>query len=325
MNQHDDQHDDLERTVARSLGQRTERASTSVPDLDGVWTHVDRRRSRRRHVAAVGSLAVVAVGALGVASLGGGDTNRIPAPAASPDVQAAWRCMNQLDYFEEGSPAVFFSTCEPAEVDGSARAFDLPSPTTPADMVATTAPYPTTTTIVCLAPASVPTTASADAVATTVPCGWWGTPPTTPVQEVRHQVEAGETLASISAAYGIPVEEIVALNPWGGRSDVTLVEGETIMIALRPISPTSTEPELMPTTTTIAGRSVVEQEYTVQPGDSIASIADRYGITLEQLINYNQLSDGADHLLLPGEQLLVPPAALVPSDTFPVTTTTEIP
>ena len=107
---------------------------------------------------------------------------------------------------------------------------------------------------------------------------------------------------------------------------MTLVEGETIVIALRPIwPPPPTEPELMPTTTTIAGRSANEQEYTVQAGDSLASIADRYGITLEQLINYNQFADGADHLLLPGEQLLVPPAALVPSYTVPVTTSTSTP
>ncbi len=269
------EHDDLERTVARSLRQRTERISTSVPDLDGVWAHVDRRRSRRRHVAAVGSLAVVAAGAMGIATLGGGDPDRIPAPAASTDLQAAWRCTNQLDHFEEGSSAVFFATCEATEVDGSARIFDLPTPTT-------VPVYPTTTTIVCLAPTTAPATAPADAVATTA--------------------------AADAVATTAPADAMATTVPCGWGPP-----------------PTTAPVEMMPTTTTIAGRSAVEQEYTVQPGDSLASIAERYGITLEQLINYNQFSDGADHLLLPGEQLLVPPTAVVPSGTVPVTTTTSMP
>lgn len=83
--------------------------------------------------------------------------------------------------------------------------------------------------------------------------------------------------------------------------------------------------DTMSTTTTVDERFPGEQEYTVQAGDSLASIADRYGITLEQLINYNEFDDGADHVLLPGDRLLVPPGALVPSHTVPVTTSTSIP
>ena len=78
----------------------------------------------------------------------------------------------------------------------------------------------------------------------------------------------------------------------------------------------------VPTSTTIfAERSPYEQEHTIRPGDSLSSIADLYGITLQQLVNYNEFADGADHLLLPDERLLVPPDALVPS-AEPTTTTT---
>lgn len=81
----------------------------------------------------------------------------------------------------------------------------------------------------------------------------------------------------------------------------------------------------LPTSTTVSdARSPYEQEHTIRPGDSLSSIADLYGITLEQLVNYNMFADGADHLLVPDERLLVPPGALVPTaePTTTATTTT---
>ncbi len=309
--------DDLEQLISGSLASRSERIGSTGHSLDDVHRRVELRRGRRRHVAAFGATAMLAAGAFALTAIGSSDpavTPLVPADAADQaDVQTAWRCTGQLDV-SDGSDATFFADCQFAAVDANGAVISVPVSTVPL--------YPTTTSV-CLA---APTT---DVAVTTVPCTW-GAPPTTPVQEVTHQVEAGETLASISAAYGIPIEEIVSLNAWGGRSDVTLVEGETIVIALRPISPASTVPvPTSTTTTTFDGRFPLEQEYTVQPGDSLVSISDMFGITLEQLINYNQFADGADHLLVPGERLFVPPNAFVMYDTQPgsppVTTTTSIP
>lgn len=296
------EHDDLERLISGSLASRSERAGTAAHSLDDVHRRVDLRRGRRRHVAAFGATAVLAAGAFALTAIGSSDpsvTPLVPADAVDQaDVRTAWRCTGQLDVTDDQG-ASYFAHCEQVTAD---------------DSVSATIPLYPTTTIVWYdcSPTSSP--------AVTDPCG------TTPVQEVTHRVGAGETLASISAAYGITIEEIVAVNPWGGRTDVTLVEGETIVIALRPIwPPPPTEPELMPTTTTIAGRSAVEQEHTIRSGDSLASIADLYGITIEQLINYNQFDDGADHVLLPGDRLLVPPAALVPAGIPTVPTSTSTP
>ena len=285
------EHDDLERTVARSLRQRTERVSTSEPDLDGVWAHVDRRRNRRRHVAAVGSLAVVAVGALGITALGSGDPDRIPAPAAAPDLQAAWRCTNQLDYFEEGSPAVFFATCEPTEIDGAAPIFDLPTPTTAAEVTATSVPlYPTTTTFVCRAPTTAPaTSAPEDAVAPTVPCSTFPTDDTV----------FPSTTTSIYLG-GVPVT-----SP---PRDTLPAEAGTV-----------------PTSTVAGARAPYEQSYTLVAGDSLAAIAERFGFTLEQLVNYNQFPDGLGHLILPGDLIKIPPGGVIVDQTAPVTTTTSMP
>ncbi len=300
------EHDEFEHTVARSLRQRAESVGGSVPDLDGVWAHVERRRRRRRHVAAVGSAAVVAVGALGITTLGGGEPDGIPAPAAaSSDVQAAWRCTDQLDYFESGSRAVFFLTCESVTVDGAAVTLGLPTPTTPSD--GTVAAVPMTT----LPGAGVATTA--------------------PVQEITYLVRAGDTLTSIAAAFGMSVDEIVAVNPWGGRSDVALVEGETIVVALTPVPTVPVRSIDVATTTTSivrsvpAGRSPVEQQHVVAPDDSVTSIATAYDVTVEQLVNYNEWPDGVGHLLLIGDTILIPPGAAIAPRTATAPTTTSLP
>lgn len=281
-------HDDLERIVIRSLRQQTERASASVPDLEGVWIHLDRRRSRRRHVAVGGSVAIVAVGALGLASVSRGDPDRIPAPAAAvtPDAQAAWRCTDQLDHFEEGSPAVFFVNCESVTVDGSARIFDVPTPTTPGDGTFVGVP------------------------ATAVPMETVQT--TAPVQETRYTIQTGDTIESIAAAFDTSPEAIADLNQWNDLLPERIQAGDTILVALIPF-------DAVPTTVERTGS---EQPYVIQEGDSLGGIASTFDITLEQLVNYNQFEDGPSQLILVGDLILIPPDALLVAAT---TTTSVLP
>lgn len=54
-----------------------------------------------------------------------------------------------------------------------------------------------------------------------------------------------------------------------------------------------------------------EQAYVVVAGDSLASIAALHDIALDTLIIYNKFADGVDHLIVPGEYVLIPPGALV--------------
>ncbi|NNE13220.1 MAG: LysM peptidoglycan-binding domain-containing protein, partial [Ilumatobacter sp.] len=76
---------------------------------------------------------------------------------------------------------------------------------------------------------------------------------------------------------------------------------------------TTTTTTLPPDFTPEAGtRSPVEQTYTIQSGDSLGAIAARYDITLEQLVNYNQFPQGSSQLILPGDEIRIPPDSLVP-------------
>jgi LysM repeat protein len=75
------------------------------------------------------------------------------------------------------------------------------------------------------------------------------------------------------------------------------------------------------TTTTIAeadgpavdedGRSAAPQEYTVQAGDAVSSIASRFGIPMQELANFNEWPNGINQAIFPGDVIGIPPGARV--------------
>ena len=59
--------------------------------------------------------------------------------------------------------------------------------------------------------------------------------------------------------------------------------------------------------------SPIEQIYTVVPNDSLSKIASLYDISVDVLIAYNGWTDGIGHLLLAGDEILIPPETPIPS------------
>ncbi|GGJ59214.1 LysM repeat protein [Anoxybacillus voinovskiensis] len=90
-----------------------------------------------------------------------------------------------------------------------------------------------------------------------------------------HTVRAGETLSMIARDYGI---SLVDLKVWNQLSTDTIYVGQVLRVA----KPTET-----PTTTPTETKAVT---YTVQAGDSLYSIAAKYGITVQQLKTINNLT-----------------------------------
>lgn len=90
--------------------------------------------------------------------------------------------------------------------------------------------------------------------------------------------------------------------------------------AVQPTSYVMVEPET--TTTTIAGSAATvppegaidpnEQTYVIVGGDSVFGIAEKHGITMDQLVQYNQWPDGINHVLDVGAEIKIPPNAKVP-------------
>ncbi|MBN1642578.1 MAG: LysM peptidoglycan-binding domain-containing M23 family metallopeptidase [Anaerolineae bacterium] len=111
-----------------------------------------------------------------------------------------------------------------------------------------------------------------------------------PFQEgqIVHVVAAGETLYWIAERYGVTVDALVAAN---GISDAHWIE-----VGQRLVIPASDK----------QGPAAGSFAYTVQPGDTVALIARRYGIGTDLLTQANRLTN--PNLIFVGQILVVPVA-----------------
>ena len=93
-----------------------------------------------------------------------------------------------------------------------------------------------------------------------------------------HKVRRGETLGSIARRYGISVSQ---LKRWNGLRSNTAKVGTTLKVS-------NPEKQSKSTTTTTTTTSNEKQKYyTVKRGDSLSSIAERFGVTVAQLREWN--------------------------------------
>ena len=111
-----------------------------------------------------------------------------------------------------------------------------------------------------------------------------------------HLVAAGDTLASIANRYGTTVEAIAEVNGITNPSQIFI--GTQLTIADGVPSPTeaSSDP---------GGTSL----HTVEPGETLAAIASRFGTTVQSLVSTNAIEN--PDLIKPGDQLTVPVAGWV--------------
>jgi membrane-bound lytic murein transglycosylase D len=109
-------------------------------------------------------------------------------------------------------------------------------------------------------------------------------------QRVEHQVRAGESFWSIGRRYGIGTRELAAWNGMAPRD--TLSIGQTLVVWAGGAAPTSA-PAAKATTRKL--------RYTVRNGDSLYLIANRFRITISDLVRWNSIDK--DKILRPGQML----------------------
>jgi len=107
-----------------------------------------------------------------------------------------------------------------------------------------------------------------------------------------HVVQRGENLFRIALGYGMTAEELAALNGIADPSSIQV--GQRLLVPAAPVA-TSTP-----------------QTHTVQPGETLQSIATMVGLTVEQLAAYSNLVDV--NTIFVGQILtIVPPAENAPT------------
>lgn len=149
------------------------------------------------------------------------------------------------------------------------------------------------------------------------------TPTPTPLPPRAHQVQPGETLASIAALYETTVEEILALNP--GITPELLQVGQVLLIPPAEPTPGSASAEDIQEITPTLGDFIV---HTVAPGETLLSIAQKYSVTVALIRAANPgLPPGLDVLRV-NQTLVIPMGTPMPTPTptvNPYATPTPIP
>lgn len=135
-----------------------------------------------------------------------------------------------------------------------------------------------------------------------------------------HTVQPGEWMNKIARQYNIPLQDLIAANPrFAGRAD-SLQPGDQLNIpncnpAGAQVPPPAQAPELQPTAAQPVIEATVDPSqlptpiplsdriYTVVAGDTLGAIARKFGITVQQLREANNLGDD---FIRVGQQLRIP-------------------
>ena len=136
------------------------------------------------------------------------------------------------------------------------------------------------------------------AVTSTLPPN--GTPSTNPG---TYAVQSGDTCGSIAEAHGITADELIAANRAVVNEGCTnLVPGDELKIPGRAATATPPRNGGAAPTATPRGRG---DTYTVESGDTCSDIAASFGVSVEDLIELNDLSADCTDLEV-GQVLQIP-------------------
>jgi membrane-bound lytic murein transglycosylase D len=126
-------------------------------------------------------------------------------------------------------------------------------------------------------------------------------------QRKEHVVQAGETLWSISRTYGVDVRSLASWNAMA-PGDVLSVGRDLVIWTGGTPSATASAARAAIAVPAMPGRGmgadqIRQVKYVVRRGDSLYSIAQRFRVSVPNLLEWNGVKAG--HVLQPGQQLVM--------------------
>lgn len=121
-----------------------------------------------------------------------------------------------------------------------------------------------------------------------------------------YTIKRGDTISAIAARYGLSTASLLALNKLKSTSiiypgQVIKLSGSSISITpvsqVDPIDPPSTPPVNTPA-------PVIDNRYTIRSGDTVTSIAARFGVSVDAILAANGLSRSS--IIYAGRTLVIP-------------------
>jgi membrane-bound lytic murein transglycosylase D len=114
-------------------------------------------------------------------------------------------------------------------------------------------------------------------------------------QQVTHQVKSGESLGIIAGKYKVKIKEVCEWN--GLASNATIYPGQKLVIYGKSAAPKTAENKN-------DNPSSGEKYHIVEQGDSFWTIAQKYSVDLDSLLEINSMTKNSK--LLPGKKIILP-------------------
>ena len=119
--------------------------------------------------------------------------------------------------------------------------------------------------------------------------------------EVEYRVRPGDTLGGIAERFGVTTSD---LRSWNKMRGSRIVAGETLNV--RPPADRTAVASAAPARTATPSAALGAESYSVQSGDNLGAIAQRHGVTVDDLVAWNGLRSTR---LSVGQRLLTRPPA----------------
>ena len=116
-----------------------------------------------------------------------------------------------------------------------------------------------------------------------------------------HQVKSGDSLWAIANLYKITLDELLKYNNFSSLSTM-IHPGDKLVV--KPGKPATSTPSNDNNPASGSNNYTPDTTHTIQSGDSLWLLSQRYGVTLDDLVKWNGFSSYRD-MIHPGQQIIV--------------------